>query len=197
MFASLSHREVLFLLAGLFFLALLVLAGLAFLAVRLLGRKDSGAGAAGVTGCALAGVLGCLGLCALVAFGVLAVVVIAGRAVDRAIDHLPSDVWRYDHQEHVPAPRSGRAEVIFRARGEQVEFEPVLDLVREVAGQTFATRLSTSSAADGSTVSELRVEIDAEGAQLKRIDDELEARAGELRLPDGSEIEYLGVRREV
>ena len=47
MFASLSGRELAFVLAALFVVVLLVLGGLAYLAIKLLGRKESGTPAAG------------------------------------------------------------------------------------------------------------------------------------------------------
>lgn len=199
MFASLSGRELAFVLAALFVVVLLVLGGLAYIAIKLLGRKESGTPAAGVTGCAVAGLFGCLGLLLVFTLGLFAILLVAGRAAERVIDHLPSGRWRVEHREHLPppAPWTSRADLIFRARGENVDFEPVLAIVREIAGADTSTTLTSRVDDGGTAISELRVGVRAEGEELIRIDDAVEVRTAGLRLADGTEIEYLGVRRDV
>ncbi|MCK6449009.1 MAG: hypothetical protein L6Q99_21650 [Planctomycetes bacterium] len=203
MVGLLSTREFILVLGVGFLLALLVLGALAYFAIRLLNRRETGETAAGVTGCAIAGVLGCLGLCAFGAFALLALLFVGGKIAERAIDHLPAGRWHYEHSESVPPPAgpgarwNDRAELVFRATGENVDFSDAIALVREIAGGTTSTTLSSSVDAGGTAISELRVGVIANGDELLRIDDAVEARAGELRTPKGLEIEYLGVRRDV
>lgn len=203
MVGMLSTREFVLVLGVGFVLALVVLGALAYFAVRLLSRRETGETAAGVTGCAIASVLGCLGLCAFGAFALVALLFVGGKIAERAIDHLPPGRWHYEHSRTIPPPMppgarwNDRAELVFRARGEDVDLSGAIALVREVAGGTASTTLSSSVDADGTAVTELRVGVIANGEELQRIDDEVEARAGELRAADGLEIEYLGVRRDV
>lgn len=203
MAAMLSTREFILVLGVGFVLALIVLAALAYFAVRLLSRRETGETAAGVTGCAIASVLGCLGLCAFGAFALVALLFVGGKIAERAIDHIPSGRWHYEHSESAPPPAPpatrwhDRAELVFRARGENVDFSNVIALVRDIAGGTTATTLSSSVDSDGTAITELRIGVIAAGDELLRIDDAVEAHAGGWLTADGLEIEYLGVRRDV
>jgi hypothetical protein len=190
-----SNREILFVLGGLFLLAVVALGGLVYLAVRFLRREEQSSAGVGFGGCALAAAFGCLGTCALVAIGVLVVVVIGTRLFHFVAERVPGTHWRIERVESTPQSES--AELTFRARGAHVDFEPVLAIVREVAGEVSRTTLSTREGSGGTASSELRVTIGASGAELLRIESEIQARTAGLRLPDGSEIEYLGVRRDV
>ncbi|MCE9593488.1 MAG: hypothetical protein K8S98_04780 [Planctomycetes bacterium] len=199
MIAMLGARGMVFLLAGLFLLALLVLGGLAFAAIKILGKRQGGETLAGVTGCAIAAGLGCLGLCVLLGFGVIAAFVFAARVADRAIDHLPTGRWRLEHHDTFPpaAPWNDHARLVFRAEGEHVDYHPLLAIVREVVGRDALSSTSIEHDVGGTAVTEISIQISGDGDELQRIDDELEARTAGFQLPDGTEVEYLGVRRDV
>jgi hypothetical protein len=199
MIASLGPRELVLVLGGLFLLALLVLGALAFAAIKILGRREGGETLAGVTGCAIAGALGCLGICVLIAFGLIAAFLFAAGVADRAIDRLPHGRWRVEQHETIPPSSrwSSEARLVFRAEGEHVDFHPLLALVREVVGEDVLTSTTLERDVGGTPVTEISIAITANGDVLERIDDELERRTAGFRLPDGTEVEYLGVRRDV
>lgn len=198
MIAMLGAREMVFLLGGLALLALLVLGGLAFAAIKILGKRQGGETLAGVTGCAIAAGLGCLGLCVLLGFGLIAAFVFAARVADRAIDHLPPGRWRLEHHETIPlSPRwHSEARLVFRATGEHFDTAAVLGLVHDVAGDDLGANYTSGVDGDGTTRHEIEFKISAEGEELRRIDDEIARRIGELNTVEGVKVEYLGVRRD-